>query len=122
MSILKSPRKQPKAVNGNRFSETSAWERLTSCNPGDAVMALGRVLQLVSCKPRAEAFLLAHDFIEREWKPHVLTALKSSTQSSYHANLNRYVVPWLQDRRIRDVRRSDVQGWLAALSQSGLAR
>src|SRR6266700_6582870 len=88
----------------------------------DAVMALGRVLQLVSCEPRAEAFLLARDFIEREWKPRVLTALKSSTQSSYHANLNRYVVPWLQDRRLRDVRRSDVQGWLAALSQSGLAR
>ena len=88
----------------------------------DAVMALGRLLQLVSYEPRAEAFLLAHDFIEREWKPRVLSTLKSSTQSSYHANLNRYVVPWLQGRRLRDVRRSDVQGWIAALSQSGLAR
>ncbi len=85
-------------------------------------MALGRLLQQVSSEPRAQAFLLAHDFIEREWKPRVLTTLKSSTQSSYRANLHRYVVPWLQDRRLRDVRRGDVQGWLAALSQSGLAR
>ena len=85
-------------------------------------MALGRLLQQVSYEPRAEAFLFAHDFIERGWKPRVLSTLKLSTQSSYHANLNRYVVPWLQGRRLRDVRRSDVQGWIAALSQSGLAR
>jgi integrase len=88
----------------------------------DAVMALGQLLQRVSYEPRAEAFLLAHDFIEREWKPRVLSTLKSSTQSSYRANLHRYVLPWLQGRRLRDVRRSDVQGWLAALSESSLAR
>ncbi|MHB8527310.1 MAG: phage integrase central domain-containing protein [Candidatus Acidiferrales bacterium] len=59
--------------------------------------------------------------MEREWTPRIMPALKPSTQSSCRANLQRYVLPWLQDRHLRDVRRSDVQAWLAALSQSGLA-
>lgn len=85
-------------------------------------MALGRLLQEVSLEPRAESFLLAREFIEREWKPRVFPTLEPSTQSSYRANIQRYVLPWLRDQRLRDVRRGDVQGWLAALSKSGLAR
>lgn len=88
----------------------------------DAVMALGRLLQQVPYEPRAEAFLLAPEFVEREWSPRVMPTLKISTQSSYRALLKRYVLPWLAGRRLRDVRRGDVQGWLTALAKGELSR
>jgi len=52
----------------------------------------------------------------------MLPTLKVSTQSSYRTNLNRYVVPWLGETRLKDLRKGDIQAWLAALSESGLAR
>jgi integrase len=88
----------------------------------DALMALAQILQTVQPGSRSEAFYSLRDFIEREWVPRILPTLKPSTQSSYRANLNRYVLPWLGERRLRDLRKGDIQAWLAALSESGLSR
>jgi len=54
--------------------------------------------------------------------PRILPTLKPSTQSSYRANLTRYVLPWLGEKRLRDLRKGDIQAWLSALSESGLSR
>jgi len=52
----------------------------------------------------------------------MLPTLKASTQSSYRTNLNRYVLPWLGETRLKDLRKGEIQAWLSALSESGLAR
>ena len=93
---------------------------LTTSN--DALMALARILQRVQPGSRSEAFYSAREFAEREWMPRMLPTLKASTQSSYRANLNRYVLPWLGQTRLKDLRKGDIQAWLSALSESGLAR
>ena len=54
--------------------------------------------------------------------PRMLPTLKASTQSSYRTNLNRYVLPWLGETRLRDLRKAEIQAWLSALSVSGLSR
>ncbi len=88
----------------------------------DALMALAQMLQRIQPGSRSEAFYSAPEFIEREWIPRMLPTLKPSTQSSYRTNLNRYVLPWLGETRLRDLRKGDVQAWLSALSESGLSR
>src|SRR5713101_1419179 len=88
----------------------------------DARIALARILQKVQPGSRSEAFYSAQEFVEREWMPRMLPTLKVSTQSSYRTNLNRYVVPWLGETRLRDLRKGDIQAWLSALSESGLSR
>ena len=88
----------------------------------DALMALAQILQTVQPGSRSEAFYSLHEFIEREWIPRILPTLKPSTQSSYRTNLHRYVLPWLGEKRLRDLRKGDIQAWLAALSESGLTR
>ena len=88
----------------------------------DALVALGRILQRVQPGSRSEAFYSAREFIEREWILRMLATLKVSTQSSYRTNLNRYVLPWLGETRLRDLRKGVIQGWLSALSESGLSR
>ena len=90
--------------------------------PNEALMALARILQRVQPASRSEAFYSAREFVEREWMPRMLPTLKASTQSSYRTNLNRYVLPWLGDTRLKDLRKGDIQGWLSALSESGLSR
>ncbi len=90
--------------------------------PNDALMALACILQRVQPGSRSEAFYAAREFVEREWMPRMLTTLKASTQSSYRTNLNRYVLPWLGETRLRDLRKGDIQAWLSALSESGLSR
>ncbi len=97
----------------------SATELLTS---NDALIALARILQRVQPGSRSEAFYSAREYVEREWMPRMLPTLKASTQSSYRANLNRYVLPWLGQTRLKDLRKGDIQAWLSALSESGLAR
>jgi integrase len=52
----------------------------------------------------------------------IFPTLKASTQSSYRTNLNRYVLPWLGEMRLREMRKGEVQAWLSALSESGLSR
>lgn len=91
-------------------------------SPRDALMALAQILQTVQPGSRSEAFYSIRDFIEREWIPRILPTLKPSTQSSYRTSLNRYVLPWLGERRLRDLRKGDIQAWLSALSESGLSR
>src|SRR2546427_10155867 len=54
--------------------------------------------------------------------PRMLPTLKSSTQSSYCTNLNRYVLPWLGETRLKDLRKGEIQARLSALSESGLSR
>ena len=88
----------------------------------DAMMALARILREVDAESRAEAFLPAREFIEREWGPRLLPTFKPSTQSSYRANLGRYVFPWLGKARLVDLRKGEIQRWLSALSQNGLSR
>ncbi len=88
----------------------------------DALTALARILQRVQPGSRSEAFYSAREFVEREWMPRMLPTLKASTQSSYRTNLNRYVLPWLGEMRLRDLRKGDIQAWLSALSESGLSR
>ncbi len=85
-------------------------------------MALTRIVQVAQEGCSAEAFSLAREFINREWVPRVLSTFKASTQSSYRTNLKRYVFPWLGEARLRDLRKGDIQGWLSALSESGLSR
>jgi len=88
----------------------------------DALMALAELLQKVQGGSRSEAFYSAREFVEREWMPRMLPTLKPSTQSSYRANLTRYVLPWLGETRLRELRKGEIQAWLSALSESGLAR
>lgn len=88
----------------------------------EALMALARILQRVQPGSRSEAFYSSREFIEREWMPRMLPTLKVSTQSSYRTNLQRYVLPWLGETRLRDLRKGDIQAWLTALSESGLSR
>jgi integrase len=88
----------------------------------DAQMALAGILQGIGEGRPAEAFLPAREFIEREWLPRILPTFKSSTRSSYRANLRRYVFPWLGKTRLVDLRRGEIQQWLSGLSQAGLAR
>jgi integrase len=90
--------------------------------PNEALIALSRILQKVQPGTRSEAFSSAREFIEWEWIPQILPTLKPSTQSSYRANLNRYVLPWLGETRLKDLRKGNVQAWLSALSESGLSR
>jgi len=90
--------------------------------PNEALMALARILQRVQPGSRSEAFYSAREFVEREWMPRMLPTLKASTQSSYRTNLNRYVLPWLGEVRLRDLRKGEIQAWLSALSESGLSR
>jgi len=52
----------------------------------------------------------------------MLPTLKASTQSSYRTNLNRYVLPWLGETRLKDLRKGEIQARLSALSESGLSR
>src|SRR5712692_2805932 len=88
----------------------------------EALMALARILQRVQPGSRSEAFYSSREFIEREWMPRMLPTLKASTQSSYRTNLSRYVLPWLGGTRLKDLRKGEIQGWLSALSESGLSR
>jgi integrase len=88
----------------------------------EALMALARILQRVQSARRSEAFYSAREYVDREWMPRMLPTLKASTQSSYRTNLNRYVLPWLGETRLKDLRKGDIQAWLSALSESGLAR
>jgi len=88
----------------------------------DARIALARILQRVQPGSRSEAFYSAREFVEREWMPRMLPTLKASTQSSYRTNLNRYVLPWLGETRLKDLRKGEIQAWLSALSESGLSR
>ena len=88
----------------------------------EARMSLARILQRVQPGSRSEAFYSSREFIEREWMPRMLPTLKVSTRSSYRTNLQRYVVPWLGETRLKDLRKGDIQAWLSALSESGLAR
>src|SRR5207245_4766022 len=85
-------------------------------------VALARILQRMQPVSRSEAFSSAREFVEREWMPRMLPTLKASTQSSYRTNLNRYVLPWLGETRLRDLRKAEIQAWLSALSVSGLSR
>ena len=85
-------------------------------------MALARILQRVQPGSRSEAFYSGREYVEREWIPRMLPTLKASTQSSYRANLNRYVLPWLGQTRLKDLRKGDIQAWLSAMSESGLVR
>jgi integrase len=91
-------------------------------NQNDALMALAGILQRVQPGSRSEAFSSAREFVEREWTPRMVPTLKASTQSSYRTNLNRYVLPWLGETRLRDLRKRAIQAWLSALSESGLSR
>ena len=75
----------------------------------EALMALARILQRVQPGSRSEAFYSSREFVEREWMPRMLPTLKVSTQSSYRTNLNRYVLPWLGETRLRDLRKGDIQ-------------
>jgi integrase len=88
----------------------------------DALIALARFLQRLQPGTRAEAFYSAREFVEREWMARIFPTLKASTQSSYRTNLNRYVLPWLGEKRLREMRKGEVQAWLSALSESGLSR
>ncbi len=88
----------------------------------EARKALEQILQKVQPGSRSEAYYSAREFIEREWIPRILLTLKPSTQSSYRANLRRYVLPWLGDLRLRELRKGEIQAWLSALSESGLSR
>jgi integrase len=88
----------------------------------DALKALARFLQRLQPGTRAEAFYSAREFIEREWMARIFPTLKASTQSSYRTNLNRYVLPWLGEARLREMRKGEIQAWLSALSKSGLSR
>jgi integrase len=88
----------------------------------DALIALARFLQRLQPGTRAEAFYSAREFVEREWMARIFPTLKASTQSSYRTNLNRYVLPWLGEMRLREMRKGEVQAWLSALSESGLSR
>jgi integrase len=88
----------------------------------EARKALEQILQKVQPGSRSEAYYSAREFIEREWIPRMLPTLKPSTQSSYRTNLRRYVLPWLGETRLRDLRKGDIQAWLSALSESGLSR
>src|SRR6266852_8457054 len=88
----------------------------------DAMIALARFLQRLQPGTRAEAFYSAREFVEREWMARIFPTLKASTQSSYRTNLNRYVLPWLGETRLRDLRKAEIQAWLSALSVSGLSR
>jgi integrase len=97
----------------------STTELLTQ---NEALMALSCILQRVQPGSRSEAFYSAREFVEREWRPRMLPTLKASTQSSYRTNLSRYVLPWLGETRLKDLRKGDIQAWLSALSESGLAR
>ena len=90
--------------------------------PNEAMTALARFLQRLQPGSKAEAFYSAREFIEREWKSRIFPTLKPSTQSSYRTNLNRYVLPWLGETRLRDLRKGEIQAWLSALSESGLSR
>ena len=91
-------------------------------NQNDALIALARFLRKVQPGTRAEAFYSAREFVEREWMPRIFPTLKSSTQSSYRTNLNRYVLPWFGETRLREMRKGEIQAWLSALSESGLSR
>ncbi len=88
----------------------------------EALMALARILQRVQPGSRSEAFYSSREFIKREWMPRMLPTLKASTQSSYRTNLNRYVLPWLGETRLKDLRKGEIQAWLSALYESGLSR
>ncbi len=88
----------------------------------DALMALAQMLPEVQGSRRAEAYLPAREFVEPEWVPRILPTFKPSTQSSYRANLTRYVLPWLREVRLIDLRRGEIQQWLSVLSQTGLSR
>ena len=88
----------------------------------EAMMALARYLPKVQPGSKAEAFYSTREFIEREWKARIFPTLKPSTQSSYRTNLNRYVLPWLGETRLKDLRKGEIQAWLSALSESGLTR
>lgn len=88
----------------------------------DALIALARFLQKVQSGTRSEAFYSAREFVEREWMARIFPTLKSSTQSSYRTNLDRYVLPWLGDTRLREMRKGEIQAWVSALSGSGLSR
>ena len=90
--------------------------------PNEAMTALARFLQRLQPGSKAEAFYSAREFIEREWKSRIFPTFKPSTQSSYRTNLNRYVLPWLGETRLRDLRKGEIQAWLSALSESGLSR
>jgi len=90
--------------------------------PNEALTALARILQRVQPGSRSEAFYSTREFVEREWMPRMLPTLKVSTQSSYRTNLKRYVLPWLGETRLRDLRKGNIQAWLSALSESGLSR
>ncbi len=90
--------------------------------PNEAMTALARYLQKLQPGSKAEAFYSAREFVEREWKSRIFPTLKPSTQSSYRTNLNRYVLPWLGETRLRDLRKGEIQAWLSALSESGLSR
>jgi len=91
-------------------------------SPNEARLSLAHILQRMQPVSRSEAFSSAREFVEREWMPRMLPTLKASTQSSYRTNLNRYVLPWLGETRLRDLRKADIQAWLSALSVSGLSR
>src|SRR6266852_392732 len=88
----------------------------------EALTALARILQRVQPGSRSEAFSSAREFVEWEWMPRMLPTLKASAQSSYRTNLNRYVLPWLGETRLKDLRKGDIQAWLSALSVSGISR
>ena len=85
-------------------------------------MALAELLHVAREGCRAEAFLPVREFIEQEWKPRILPIFKASTQSSYRANLETYILPRFGETRLRELRKGDIQQWLTGLSQNGLSR
>jgi integrase len=71
---------------------------------------------------RPESTLSLANFIDREYRPKILSGLRPSTQSSYRTALSRYIAPLLGRRQLKVITRSDAQGFIAELAVRGLAR
>jgi integrase len=71
---------------------------------------------------RPESTLSLANFIDREYRPKILSGLRPSTQSSYGTALRRYIVPLLGRQQLKLITRSDAQGFIAELGVRGLAR
>ena len=82
----------------------------------------GRLAEINEGTYRPESTLTLANFVEKEYRPKILAGLRPSTQSSYKAALNCHILPRLGGRRLREIKRSDVQGFVAQLATRGLAR
>ncbi len=65
---------------------------------------------------RPKTTLSFREFVETQWQPNLFPTFKPSTRRGYAQVLRKYLLPFFGDKKLAEINRQSVQGFVAALS------